>query len=313
MSDDHPHHAAPDVGTLRERQRRVLWAVLVANLAFMGAEVAGGFAFSSLALLSDAAHMASDVSALGIALVAQALLRRPTSDRHTYGLQRAEVIGAQASGVLLVATSGWIVFEAFQRFGDPADVDGGGLLAVATVGLAVNVVSAVLLARVRGQSLNMHGAFLHMAADTAGSVGAIAAGVAVVAWGADWVDPAASIAMAVLVLWAAWRLLRDATVVLLEGAPKGLDAARIREAIAAEEGVDEVHHVHLWSLASDTPALSAHLVMAGEITMHEAQERGEVVRASLARRFGITHATLELECHPCDDPELSADGYRDGT
>jgi len=308
MTDGRHPHAVADVGGLRDRQRRVLWIVLLATGAFLVAEVVGAIAFSSLALLTDAAHMASDVTGLGIALIAHALLRRPTSDRHTYGLQRAEVLGAQASGVLLVATSGWIVFEAIQRFEDPPHVDGGGLLVVAGLGLLVNVVSALFLVRVRGESLNMQGAFLHMAADAAGSVAAVVAGVAVFAWGADWVDPAASIAMAVLVLVAAWRLLRDATRVLLEGTPKGLDAARIRSAIAAEDGVEEVHHVHLWSLASDTPALSAHLVMAGEITMHEAQARGEVVRASLARDFGITHATLELECHPCD-PAEELDGH----
>jgi cobalt-zinc-cadmium efflux system protein len=282
--------------------RRVLWITLVANGAFLVAEVIGGIAFSSLALLADAAHMASDVVGLAIALVAQSLVDRPGSTRHSYGLQRAEVLGALANGILLVATTGWIVVEAVGRFGDEVDVDGGGLLVVALLGLLVNLVSAALLARHRDHNLNLRGAFIHMASDAAGSLAAVIAGVAVVAWDADWVDPAASLVIAALVLWSTWGLLRATVQVLLEGTPAGLDPMTITDAITAEPGIDGLHHLHVWSLASDTPALSAHLVVDGEISMHEAQQRGERVRQLLEDRFGITHATLELECHPCAEP-----------
>ncbi len=295
MGDGHRH----GVEGLRDSQRRVLWITLVANGGFMVAEVVGGIAFSSLALLADAAHMASDVGGLTIALIAQSLVIRPSSARHSYGLQRAEVVGALVNGILLVATSGWIIFEAVRRLGDDPDVDGAGLLVVATLGLAVNVGSAALLARYRRHNLNMRGAFIHMAADAAGSVAAIAAGVAVVAWDATWVDPAASIFIALLVLWAAWGLLAATVQVLLEGTPAGLEPEAISRAITAQPGIDGLHHLHVWSLASDTPALSAHLVVDGEISMHEAQQRGEAVRTLLERDFGIAHATLELECHPC--------------
>jgi cobalt-zinc-cadmium efflux system protein len=277
----------------------VLRLVLVGNGVFLVVEVIGGLAFSSLALLADATHMASDVVGLAIALLAHSLLTRPSSDRHTYGLQRAEVLGALANGVLLVATSGWIIVEAIDRIGDPVAVEGGGLLVVATIGLAVNVVSAVMLARVRDRSLNLHGAFVHMAGDAAGSVAAMAAGVAVVVGDADWVDPAASIVIGALVLVSAWGLIRGTARVLLEGTPAGLDVQAITDAITEHPGVDEVHHVHVWSLASDVPALSAHLVVDGTVTMHEAQQRSEAVRQILVDRFGIEHATLELECHPC--------------
>jgi cobalt-zinc-cadmium efflux system protein len=289
--------------------RRVLWITLVANGAFLVAEVIGGIAFSSLALLADAAHMASDVVGLAIALVAQSLVDRPGSTRHSYGLQRAEVLGALANGILLVATTGWIVVEAVGRFGDEVDVDGGGLLVVALLGLVVNLVSAALLARHRDHNLNLRGAFIHMASDAAGSLAAVAAGVAVVAWDADWVDPAASLVIAALVLWSTWGLLRATVQVLLEGTPAGLDPTTITDAITAEPGIDDVHHLHVWSLASDTPALSAHLVVDGEISMHEAQQRGERVRQLLEDRFGITHATLELECHPCAEP-VEAHGHQ---
>ena len=274
----------------------------MANAGFLVAEIVGGLVFNSLALLADAAHMASDVIGLSIGLVAMALMARPATSRHTFGLKRAEVLAAQVNGLILVGVSVWIIAEAVQRFGETIDIRGGGVIVVATLGLAVNLGSMVILRRSQGHSLNMQGAVLHMAADAAGSVGAIVAGVAVVVWQADWVDPAVSILIAGLVLWSAWGLLRDTTNVLLEGTPRGIDPADVGAALAGEAAVETVHHLHLWSVASDEPALSAHVVLSGEVTLHEAQERGEELKAMLAERFGIDHATLELECHPCDDP-----------
>lgn len=293
---------ATDRRGVRSRQRRVLVTVLIANAVLVVAEFVGGVAFASLALLADAAHAFSDVAGITIALVAQALIGRPRSSRHSYGLQRSEVLGAQANGIILVATSGWIAFEALRRLGAPQEVVGAGLISVAAAGLAVNLASAALIHREQHHSLNMRGAFLHMAADAAGSAAAVVAGVAVVVWDARWADPAASLAIAGLVLVSAWRLLRDTVHVLLEGTPKGLDFDEVASVIASEAGVSDVHHLHLWSLASDTPALSAHVVIGDDVTMHEAQRRGEAVRAVLAERFGIEHATLELECHACEEP-----------
>ncbi len=288
----------------RAAQRRALLVALVANGIFMVAEILGGVAFNSLALLADAAHMASDVVALGIALLAQHLLERPASARHSFGLQRAEVLGALGNGVLLLATAVFILIEAIQRLGQPQDVVGGGLLLVATLGLAVNLGSAALLARAGGRSLNLRGATMHMLADAAGSVGAITAGVAVVAFGADWVDPAVSIAIGLLIVWSAWRLLRDTVHVLLEGTPHALDPDEVERMLRAQPAVSSVHHLHLWNLASDTPAMSAHVVMAGQIDLHEAQARGDRLKVLLAQRYGIAHATLELECHNCGPTEV---------
>ena len=283
--------------------RRALWIALVANAGFMVVEVAGGFAFSSLALLADALHMGSDVAGLAVALVAQSLMTRPASARHTFGLQRAEVLGAQTNGLILLATSGWIFYEAFQRIGTPEAVNGVGVIVVATIGLGVNLGSAVLLGRAQGRSLNMRGAFLHMAVDAAGSVGAIFAGVAVVIAGADWVDPLMSILIGLLVLWSAWSLLRDTTQVLLEGAPRDVDVERVEAALAAVPDVEAVHHLHVWDIASTTPALSAHVLFRDEPTLHDAQERGGRMKVMLAEKFGIGHATLELECHECVGPD----------
>lgn len=297
-------HGAPT----QARQRRVLWIVLVANAVALVGEAVAGTVFGSLALLADAAHLLSDVGGLAIALVAHTLMTRPPSARHSFGLQRAEILGAQANGVLLVASAGWISYEGVRRLLDGATgVQGTGLLVAASAGLVVNVVSALALARVAGKSLNLRGALVHMAADAAGSVAAIAAGVAVVVADATWVDPAASLVIAVLVLWAAWGLLREAAHVILEGTPEGVDLGEVRDAISAAPGITGVHHLHVWSLASDLPALSAHVVIEGEVDLHEAQARGDELRSMLEDRFGVGHATLELECHDCESAE-EADG-----
>lgn len=311
MAHDHTaggnHHrptASDPRPEARRRQTRVLWLALGINSVLLVAEAIGGFVFGSLALLADAAHMLSDVAGLAIALVAQALMERPRSARHTFGLRRAEALGAQANGALLLASVGWIVFEAIRRIGDPPEVAGVGLLIVATLGLVVNVGSAIALARVRGDNLNVEGAYAHMLADAAGSVGAIVAGIAVTAFSALWVDPAVSILIAGLVLYAAWGLIRDTARILLEGAPRDLDATEINGAIAAHGGVEDVHHLHLWSISSDLPALSAHVVLRGEMDLHQAQAHGDAIREMLAERFGINHVTLELECHTCE-PETA--------
>lgn len=297
MTRTHEHAHA---GTLSAHRQRVLRFALYANATYMFAEVAGGIVFGSLALLADAAHMLSDVAGLGIALVAQRLIDKPVSVRHTFGLQRAEVLGAQANGVLLLATAGWILFEAVRRIGDPPEVTGPGLLIVATMGLAINVVSAVMLARASGRSLNMRGAYVHMLADAAGSVGAIMAGLAVTFFGANWFDPAASLFIAALVIWTSWGLLRDTTHVLLEGTPDDIDPQQVERRLAVAPGVASVHHIHLWQLTSESTALSAHIVLEGEPSLHQAQARGDDIKRMLADDFAIRHTTLELECHACD-------------
>ena len=307
MGVSHPHsHAGPK--PTRSEQRRALGIALVANGIFMVVEIVGGLAFDSLALLADAGHMASDVIALGIALAAQRLMERPASARHTYGLQRIEVLGALANALLLLAVALWVVVEAVGRLDDPAGVSGGGLLLIAALGLAVNLGSAALLAARSGESLNMRGATLHMMLDAAGSVAAVVAGLAVVVWDAPRADPIASMVIAVLILWSGWSLLRATVHVLLEGTPRGMDPREIESAIEDDAAVESVHHLHTWNIASDVPALSAHVVIAGEVTLHEAQEHGDRIRSMLESRFGIEHSTLELECHSCEplpDPPAS--------
>jgi cobalt-zinc-cadmium efflux system protein len=303
--DGHEHagheHAGHEHGGIRHARRRVLWWALLANAAVLVAEVVGGLVFASLALLADAAHLLTDVVALGVALLAQRLAERPATDRHSYGLQRAEVLGAQANALLLLVAVVGVVTEAVRRLDQPAPVGGAGLVIVAGLGLLVNLGSAVALHRVAGGSLNLHGAFVHMAADAAGSVAALVAGIGVLVWDANRLDPVASLVVSLLVVVAGWQLLRDTSQVLLEGTPRGLSPEQVAAAIVGSPGVAEVHHLHLWNLASDVPALSAHLVLDGEPSLHEAQARGDGVKVLLAERFGIDHATLEMECHPCAD------------
>jgi cobalt-zinc-cadmium efflux system protein len=233
-------------------------------------------------------------------MLAFRLSSRPPTSRHTYGLGRAEVLGAQANAVLLLAATGWIVFEAVRRLDQPVEVEGAGIIAVAFGGLVVNVWSAVLLARSAGRSLNMRAAFLHLTWDAVGSLAAMATGVVIVLTGLGWVDPVASLAIAVLVLWSVWRLLKDTTHVLMEGTPSYLDAREIEDFLASDSEVEDVHHVHVWNLASEMPALSAHVVISGERSLHEAQIEGDRLRAMVLDRFGIEHTTFELECHGCE-------------
>jgi cobalt-zinc-cadmium efflux system protein len=256
-----------------------------------------------LTLLADAFHLLTDVSGLALAVLAVGLMTRPATTRLSYGLQRAEVLAAQGNAAILLAASAWVIFEAARRLVHPVPVSGAGVLLVGAAGLVVNLGSVVVLRRERAANLNVRGAFLHLASDAVGSLGAIVAGAAILGWNSSRADPIVSLAIALLVLRAAWRLLRDTIHVLLEGSPRGMDPVRVEADLAGHQGVVNVHHLHLWSLASDTPALSAHVVLAGPVSMHEAQIKGEELKGMLAERFGIHHATLELECHGHSSPE----------
>lgn len=279
----------------RPGQRRALGWALGVNIALLVVEVIGGVIFGSLALLADAAHLVSDVAGLGIALGALILTARPVSIRHSFGFARAEVMAAQVSSLLLLAAGVWILIEGVTRLGDPVPVQGAGLAAIATLGLVVNAGSAIVVHRAQGESLNMRASFVHLATDAAGSLGAVVAGLVIMGWGWARADSVVSIATAALVLWTGWGLLRESTHVLMEGTPRGLDPDEVTAAVAEVDGVVGVHHLHLWNLASDVPAASAHVVLSGQPTLHEAQQTADAVRAALADRFALTNVTLELE------------------
>ncbi len=293
MAHDHQDHA-------RSAGSRALLAALALTAAYTVVEVVGGVVTGSLALLADAVHMLSDNVALALALVALWLARRPATPERTYGYKRAEVLAALANGVTLVALSIWIFYEAFQRLSDPPDVLGGWMLAIAVVGIAVNVAAGIMLHRARGENLNVEAAYRHVLADLAGSLGVALAAVVIVLTGWLEADPLVSLAIGVLVLASSWSILRDSTSILLEAAPKGIDTRAVGEALTSHPGVVEVHDLHVWTITSGFPALSAHVLVGRGEDCHGT--RRELERA-LARQFGIEHTTLQVD-HVGEQGEL---------
>jgi len=282
-------HAHPDP---RAANRRRLAIALVLAGGYMIAEIVGGLLTGSLALLADAGHMFSDAAALSLAIFASWVASRPAGLRWTYGLARAEILAALVQGAGLVAVAILVVLEAFDRLAHPHPVQGLGMLIVATGGLAVNVLGLWILGGGRHESMNVRGAWLHVLSDALGSVGAIAAGLAVWRFGWLWADAAASMAISVLVLVSAWQLLRDAVDVLMEAAPRDIDLEQIGRALGALPGAANVHDLHVWTIGSGETSLSCHLVLA------DGREREGLLAAAcelLATRFGIGHATVQIE------------------
>jgi cobalt-zinc-cadmium efflux system protein len=281
--------------TLGGMVSRLVW-VLAVNFIFLLVEVAGGLLANSLALLADAGHMLTDVAALALALAAALLARRPPTPRRTFGLLRTEVLGAFTNGALLVLMVGFIFWEAWQRLHESQSVQVPILLAVGTVGLAVNAASAWILAGGARESLNVRGAFLHMVGDALGSVGAIGAGLVI--WWTGWtpVDALASLFIGLLILWSSWGLLRQTMNILLEATPENIDFEEVKRTLEELEHVTEVHDLHIWTIASGIPILSAHLRLENSCSdsthwqhcLREAQ-------ALLRKRFGIVHSTLQME------------------
>jgi len=272
--------------------RRALAIALVLTASYTVIEVVGGIVAGSLALLADAVHMLSDNVALALALVAAWLATKPATPERTYGYKRAEVLAALANGVLLVALAIWIFIEAAMRLRDPGDVLGGWMLAIALIGLVVNVAAGVVLSRARSHSLNVEAAFRHVFADLLGSLGVAIAAIVILATGWVEADPLVSILIGVLVLASAWSILRDSTEILLESTPRGIDAGELGRRLAAAPGVVEVHDLHVWTITSGFPALSAHVLVRPEEDCHA--RRRELERL-LRDEFGIEHTTLQVD------------------
>ena len=275
-------------------ERRALGLALALVLAFAGVEAAAGVVAGSVALLADAAHMLSDALALGLALFAAWLAQRPSTPQRSFGWRRAEVLAALANALLLVALGGWIIWEAAQRLTDPPGVAGGWVLAAGVAGLAVNV-AAVRVLHGAGSGLNVRAALLHVLADLASSAGVVVAGLVVLASGWAYADPAAGLLIGVLVVLSTVGVLRETVGVLLEGAPAGMDAREVGSAIASTPGVVGVHDLHLWTITSGFPALSAHVLVEPNSDCHAIRRELEVV---LRDRFRLTHTTLQVEHGP---------------
>lgn len=261
------------------------------NTAFVIAELIFGYAANSLALISDAVHNLSDVIALLLAWGAAWLAQKQPTQRHTYGYRRASILAALFNAGLLLVAVGGIVVEAVNRLTAPEPVAGWTVVAVATLGVAINGGTALLFMRGRHGDLNIRGAYLHMAADAGVSLGVVVAALIIMLTGWLWLDPAISLVIAAVVFWSGWGLARDSVNLALDGVPRGIELAEVRNYLAGLEGVTGVHDLHVWAMSTSETALTAHLVRPGgsdDAFLHKVCEE-------LSRRFGIDHPTLQIE------------------
>lgn len=305
MSHDHTHdhdHAHSHVPAVIKHERP-LWIAFALTFVVLLVEVAGGLLSNSLALLSDAAHMMTDVAALGVSLFAVRMSRRPADAQRSYGYARMEAIGALINSSLLFVVAGYILWEALQRFRTPQEVASLGMLVVAVIGLAANWISMKLLAAGAGDSLNVKGAYLEVWSDMLGSLGVIAGAVLIHFTGWTWVDPIVAVLLGLWVLPRTWVLLRQAVHVLMQGVPAGMDVERVRAVMLAVHGVTAVHDLHIWALGSKEPILTAHIVFDAA---HEADAVRAAVAEVLHERFAVEHATLQMERRHCGEPHLHA-------
>ena len=295
MSEAHSHEHSHGSGGHDHGQganKKALAVVLSFTLTYMFAEIIGGLITGSLALLADAAHMASDNVALGLALFAFWLAAKPPTPNRSFGYKRGEILAALFNGVTIVAISIWIFYEAYNRFQDPPEILGGWMMVVAVIGLVVNLAGMIILQRSAGENLNMQGALRHILADLLGSVGVIAAAIVILITGWSYADPIISVFIGVLVIFSSWKLLRDSVNILLEGSPPGIDAKEVGKEMAGVEGVEEVHDLHVWTITSGFPALAAHVLVGRDDDCHD---RRRDLEELLEHEFGIEHTTLQVD------------------
>ena len=289
-------HAGHNHGAGASSKRLAI--ALALTTTFLIAEIVGAFVFDSLALLSDAAHMFTDAAALAIALAAVRIGQRPPDDKRTFGYRRFEILAAAFNAILLFVVAGYVLVEGIGRFFDPRPVQSVGMLAVAVLGLIINLISMRILAGGKEASLNVKGAYLEVWADMLGSLGVIGAAIAIYLTGYFWIDPVVAIAIGLWVLPRTWILLRDTIHILLQGVPRGYDLKAIRSALLAVDGVRDVHDLHLWSIAGDDASLTAHIVCANNADM-DGIRRAAI--DMLDTRFNIHHATIQTEEVRCDE------------
>ena len=307
MGHAHAHSHSHGLDARRAGNRSRMRVALAINVVLLVATVVGGVLTDSLALLADAGHLLSDVGAIAIGLLAARLAGMAPTPERTYGLQRSEVIGALANGVLLVVISVLIVVEALSRFGSPPEVAGVGMLLVGVAGLAGNLAATWVLASGDREDLNLEGVLRHSAADALSSVGVVVAAILILAAGWNEADPVASLVIAGLIVLGSWKLLKEPLDVLLEAAPAGTDVAAIGGAMAAEKDVVEVHDLHVWTVTAGFPALSAHVVV------RPGCDRDRVLLAVerlLHERFGIHHTTLQMIEGPPPGDLIQVEGRR---
>jgi cobalt-zinc-cadmium efflux system protein len=293
MAHTHEGHEGHSHGVNAGADSRYLAIGLALLVGFMLVEVVVGFIASSLALISDAGHMLTDAGSIGLALLTMRLAQRPARGAMTYGLKRAEILSAQANGITLLLLSAWFVYEAIRRLIDPPEVEGGLVLAIALLGIVVNLLATWTISRANRESLNVEGAFQHILTDLFAFIAtAIAGDIIYFSGGYNRVDAIAALVVAVLMLRAGYGLVRDSGRIFLEASPKGLDPEAVGHAIASHPGVASVHDLHVWEVTSGFPALSAHVLVAEDEDCHA--ERRELEHL-LEERFDLHHTTLQVD------------------
>ncbi|MFE7838117.1 cation diffusion facilitator family transporter [Streptomyces sp. NPDC057474] len=294
---DHGHaHHAPTSGTAAAAYRGRLRIALSITLTVMMVEIVGGVLADSLALVADAAHMATDAVGLGMALLAIHFANRPASGNRTFGYARAEILAALANCLLLLGVGGYVLYEAIQRFITPTETEGGLTVVFGTVGLVANMISLTLLMRGQKESLNVRGAFLEVAADALGSVAVIISATVILLTGWQAADPIASLVIGLMIVPRTVKLLRETLDVLLEAAPKNVDMAEVRAHILALPGVEDVHDLHAWTITSGMPVLSAHVVVGSDTLDSIGHEKMlHDLQGCVGDHFDVEHCTFQLE------------------
>lgn len=296
MSAGHSH-AIPE-----NKKETTLWVALILTSTFLVAEAVAGFLLNSLALLADAAHMFTDAAALAIALAAVRIARRPADARRTYGYHRFGILAAAFNALLLFGVAIYILYEAYQRFRSPGDVQTTGMLVVATIGLVINLISMRLLSAGKDSSLNIKGAYLEVWSDMLGSLGVIVAAILIRFTGWTWIDTLVAAGIGLWVLPRTWILLKESLNILLEGTPEGLSLDDVTTAMLGVAGVTEVHDLHVWVLTSGKNSLTAHVVHRSDVAPAQIIEN---IQALVAERFEVFHTTIQCELVAC---KHSADG-----
>lgn len=301
MSESHKGRAHSHGAGGTERSLKIALAL---TTTFLVVEVIAGILTQSLALISDAAHMLTDVAALAIALVAVKVARRPADDRRTYGYYRFEILAAAFNAMLLFAVAGYIVYEALMRLKAPPSIDSTGMLVVAAVGLVVNLISMKVLGAGKDASLNVKGAYLEVWSDMLGSIGVIVGAAIIKMTGWVWVDSIVAVLIGLWVLPRTWTLLKASLNILLEGVPDDVEIEKVRTALVAVPGVASIHDLHVWALTSGRTSLSVHLVT--DRTSNSEAEIVPEVRRRLAADFGILHITVQCEHEACGQAHLES-------
>lgn len=283
-----------------ETSRKALWAAIGITAIVMVVEVIGGFLANSLALLSDAGHMLTDVMALLLSLIALQLSVRPPSLTKTFGLYRMEILAALINGTTLILIAVYILYEAYQRFRSSVVVESRIMLLVAAVGLAANGLAAWAMMRTNKENLNMRGAYLHILGDALSSLGVIGGGLVIYLTGWFIVDPIISVGICLVILRGAFVLVKDSVNILLEAVPRDVDLEVVQRVLKAIPGVKDLHHVHLWTITSGIHALSAH-VLVGDIQMSRTGEILQEINGLLREKFRIPHTTIQFECENCEE------------